>query len=308
MDQIKDLLVRLFLNFRTSIDGALLAVIAWLVANGVNLSDGNRSKIIAVGALIAGAVWKLFSKDPVPQPADPNTGSTATRTGLLLVICLALPLGLAACGNPDQAQRTIVAGTYDAQLAILASEKTSMAFNARGRLSLDKHKLVTTKLRGISNAFGAFSSEIEKWPTIDEKSKPALLTAASGLISTVGTIAADPDLLALDADTLSQVRRGVVIGVALAESFKVALASAPAGTAVKAVMLDTEKARALQAKALKDFTDQDAALTTDIITIWSDFLVQVKLQKGQPVDTLRAWRDKLVADLQKIFTTELARA
>ena len=68
MNLLKDLLTRLFLNFRTSLDGAVLAIIAWPISAGVDLSEANRSKLLAWAGLLAASVWKLFSKDPVPQP------------------------------------------------------------------------------------------------------------------------------------------------------------------------------------------------------------------------------------------------
>ena len=67
---MSDLITRIFLNFRTSLDGLVLAVIAWLSSNGLELSTDNKAKIAAVVALVAASVWKLFSTDPVPSP-DP---------------------------------------------------------------------------------------------------------------------------------------------------------------------------------------------------------------------------------------------
>lgn len=63
---MQDLFIRLFLNWRTSLDGAVLALIAWLVSNGITLSDGLSAKVAAIGALLSAAVWKLFSTDPEP--------------------------------------------------------------------------------------------------------------------------------------------------------------------------------------------------------------------------------------------------
>jgi len=70
MDLLKDLLTRLFLNFRTSLDGAILAILAWLNYNGIDLSEANRSKVLAWAAFVAASVWKCFSKDPVPQAPE----------------------------------------------------------------------------------------------------------------------------------------------------------------------------------------------------------------------------------------------
>jgi hypothetical protein len=71
MDLLKDLLTRLFLNFRTSVDGVALALIAWLNSAGVDLSEANRSRLVAWAGLIAASVWKFFSKDPVPAAEKP---------------------------------------------------------------------------------------------------------------------------------------------------------------------------------------------------------------------------------------------
>ena len=65
---MSDLLSRIFLNFRSSLDAVALAVIAWLSSQGVELSDANKGKITGLAALIALSVWKLFSKDPAPEP------------------------------------------------------------------------------------------------------------------------------------------------------------------------------------------------------------------------------------------------
>jgi hypothetical protein len=64
-----DLFTRLFLNWRTSLDGGVLTVIAWLSSNGITLSDGLTTKAAAVGALLSAAAWKLFSTDPEPPRA-----------------------------------------------------------------------------------------------------------------------------------------------------------------------------------------------------------------------------------------------
>lgn len=64
-----DLFTRLFLNWRSSIDGGFYALIAWLASNGVTLSDIWTARAAVVAAFISGAIWKLFSKDPEP-PRD----------------------------------------------------------------------------------------------------------------------------------------------------------------------------------------------------------------------------------------------
>ena len=61
-----DLITRLFLNWRTSLDGGVLSVIAWLSSNGITLSDGLTARLAAVGALVSAAIWKLLSTDPEP--------------------------------------------------------------------------------------------------------------------------------------------------------------------------------------------------------------------------------------------------
>lgn len=61
-----NLITRLFLNWRTSLDGGVLTVIAWLSSEGITLSDGLSAKAAAVAALLSAAVWKLFSTDPEP--------------------------------------------------------------------------------------------------------------------------------------------------------------------------------------------------------------------------------------------------
>jgi len=68
---LKELWTRLFLNLRTSLDGAVLAIIAWLLSNGIDLSEANRARLIGWAGLIAASVWKFFSKDPVPAPEKP---------------------------------------------------------------------------------------------------------------------------------------------------------------------------------------------------------------------------------------------
>jgi hypothetical protein len=65
---MSDLLSRIFLNFRSSLDAVAFAIIAWLSSQGVELSDANRGKITGLAALIALSVWKLFSKDAAPEP------------------------------------------------------------------------------------------------------------------------------------------------------------------------------------------------------------------------------------------------
>lgn len=65
-----DLLTRIFLNFRSSLDAIALAIIAWLSSAGIELSEANQAKITGIAALIALAVWKLFSKDPAPEPKE----------------------------------------------------------------------------------------------------------------------------------------------------------------------------------------------------------------------------------------------
>lgn len=307
---MQDLLVRLFLNFRSSLDGALLAVVAWLMAQGVTLSEANTTKLVGIGALVAGALWKLFSKDPVPQPEPPSGGSTLGSHRLIL-IPIFLVIGLSAsawrCSNPEAAERTIVAGTYDAQLAIEAGGRTSLAFNTRGRLALSKHKTAITKLRGLSTTFQEFGKELEQWPTLDATNKPLAIDAAQRLLSKVEIIASDGDLVALDEETKSQIRRAVFVASSIANGIKVAIASAPVGTPTLKVLIPEETARAVNTARQKGFTDADALLTQDIITIWADFLVKIKMQRGQPIGTLREWRLKAFEANQAFFAAQLAR-
>lgn len=309
------LLVRLFLNFRTSLDGALLAVVAWLMSQGVTLSESNTTKLVGIGALVAGALWKIFSKDPVPQPEPPSGGSGVgpsswiSRLYLIPLLMLAtLPLMAVTCSKtPDAAQRTIVAGTYDAQLAVEAGGKTSLAFNTRGRLSLPKHKLASMKLKGISTAFNRFGGEIEQWPVIEAGNKQQILDAATRLITQVQIIAEDGELIVIDGETQSQIRRAVFVAVAIANGIKLAIASAPTGTPLVKVQIPEETARTVANRSAKGFTDQDAALTQDLITIWTDFLVKVKSQRGQPLGTLREWSLKAYESNQAFFAAQLAR-
>lgn len=290
--------------------GVIVAVSGVLaMATGV-IPAGYAQIIAVIGTAAAAAGKSLFGWTGDGDGGTPSGTSGYGGSSMLaiLVLVATLPLMAVKCSKPADAERSIVAGTYDAQLAIDASAKTSTAFNARGRLSLAKHKVILTKLRGVSTAFNEFGAEIEQWPTIDTSSKPLLLDAASRLIAKVGEIANDGDLVALDAETQSQVRRGVFIAVTLANGIKVAIAGAPTGAKTKTIQIDEGTARGVYARSTKDFTDQDALLTQDIVTIWSDFLVKIKTQKGQPVETLRAWRDQLYADLKTFFAAQLARA
>lgn len=68
---MSDLIIRLFLNWRSSLDGAVLVIIAWLSSNGITLSDGLSAKVAGVAALLSAAIWKLFSTDPEP-PREPK--------------------------------------------------------------------------------------------------------------------------------------------------------------------------------------------------------------------------------------------
>ncbi len=61
-----DLFTRIFLDIRTSIDGAVLLIIAWFMSAGVEFSAENKAKLTALAALVATAIWKFFSKDPEP--------------------------------------------------------------------------------------------------------------------------------------------------------------------------------------------------------------------------------------------------
>lgn len=290
----------------------IVVAVSGVLAMATGVIPAGYAQVIAVlGTAAAAAGKSLFGW--TDSSGDGGTGGGTSGYGgssmllIPLVMLATLPFMAATCQKPEDAQRTIVAGTYDAQLAIDASAHTSLAFNTRGRLVLAKHQTILKKLRGVSTAFNEFGAEVEQWPTIDAKSKPALLDAAARLVEKVGAIANDGDLLALDADTQSQVRRGVFIAVTLANGIKVAIAGAPVGTKTRGVLLDENAARTIHARAPKDFTDQDAQLTQDIITIWTDFLVNVKSQRGQTIDTLRGWRDKLYGDLTAFFSTQLAR-
>ncbi len=69
-----DLLIRVFVNFRSSLKAVGLSVIAWLLAHGVELSSSNAGKITALTALVAHALWNLFSNDP--EPVDPEPAPT----------------------------------------------------------------------------------------------------------------------------------------------------------------------------------------------------------------------------------------
>lgn len=288
----------------------IIVAVSGVLAMATGVIPAGYAQIIAViGTAAAAAGKSLFGWTDSGGDGGAGGGAVAGSSFLALAVLLGtLPLMAVKCNNPANAERSIVAGTYDAQLAIEASGKTSLAFNTRGRLALAKHQTIVKKLRGVSTAFNEFGNEIEQWPTIDAASKPVLLDAASRLIEKVGAIANDGDLVALDAETQSQVRRGVFIAVTLANGIKVAIASAPVGAKTKSIQIDEGTARTAATRGTREFSDQDALLTQDIVTIWSDFLVRIKTQKGQPVETLRAWRDKLYADLTAFFTAQLARS
>ena len=61
-----NLFEKLFINWRTSLDGGVLIVVAWLASHGVTLSDTWTAKGAALAALLSAAIWKLFSTDPEP--------------------------------------------------------------------------------------------------------------------------------------------------------------------------------------------------------------------------------------------------
>ncbi len=67
---MQDLLKRIFVQWRSSLDGLALVVIAWLSSNGFDLSEANKTKVMAWIALLAAAVWKFFSNDPVPEDKE----------------------------------------------------------------------------------------------------------------------------------------------------------------------------------------------------------------------------------------------
>lgn len=62
-----ELLTRIFVDIRTSVDGAALLIITWFASAGVEFSADNKAKITALAALVATSIWKLFSKDPEPR-------------------------------------------------------------------------------------------------------------------------------------------------------------------------------------------------------------------------------------------------
>lgn len=308
---MRDLFERLFLNFRTSLDGAILAVIAWLSSNGVELSEANKTKLLAISALIAGALYKFLSKDPQPQPDPPSGASGSSWSSRMILIPLLLlailPVSAWRCNSPEAAERTIVAGTYDAQLALEAGGKTSLAFNTRGRLNLPKHKIAVTKMKGLSTAFYEFGKELEQWPTLDAANKPAAIDASTRLLGKVAVVAEDGELIALDQETKSQIRRAVFVASSIANGIKIAIASAPVGTPTAKVLIPEETAREVNSARQRGFSDEDALLTQDVITIWADFLVKIKQQRGQSLPTLKEWGRKAYDDNQAFFAAQLAR-
>lgn len=307
---LQDLLSRLFGHYKTSANGVAIQVLTWMNDHGVMLLETNAKALTVkiVGTLVG--LVNLFRKDaPVNATIDNPTIShdTIRRLGVLAILILPLPFGAFKCGGtPADAERTIVAATYTAQLSVDASSKTSKAFNARGRLSLDNHKIVTIKLRGLSTAFQEFGKELEQWPTIDPSNRAALIDAATRLVQKVEATAADGDFITIDNETLSQVRRGVTIAVGLANAIRIAIATAPNQTPTNKILISEDAAKRLGADQ-RAFSDQDAALTQDLITIWADFLVKVKEQKGMPAATLRSWRDSLYDALMNRFAAELGR-
>lgn len=64
---MSDLFKRLFVSWRSSLEGLVIIVFAWLTAQGFDVSEPNKAKVIGWIGLLAAAVWKLFSKDPVPE-------------------------------------------------------------------------------------------------------------------------------------------------------------------------------------------------------------------------------------------------
>lgn len=64
---MNDLFTRLFVNFRTSLEGTLFAVLAWLSSNGFEVSQDRKLQLVGLIGAAAAAIWKFFSKDPVPE-------------------------------------------------------------------------------------------------------------------------------------------------------------------------------------------------------------------------------------------------
>lgn len=167
---MSDLLRRIFLNWRTSLDGAVLAVIAWLSSNGIDLSETNKTKLLGWAALFAAAVWKLFSKDPVPAPPDSggNGGNSVIGSKLgsvSFLLPLVLVIGIAgsqsACGEDQQ---KVIATNVD-RIAILIQNTREVRDElfAQGLIDKDDAYKVTVALVKVNTATRTFKDRAQNY-------------------------------------------------------------------------------------------------------------------------------------------------
>jgi hypothetical protein len=314
MNLVKDLLGRVFLHYKSSLEGVGFIAVAFLADHGFNLSAENSELLVAKIVAYGVGLVKLFWKDadgPTDPPADGGVIGSSVYRSLLLVGLLVVAGSAFKCGggaDPQSLERNIVAAGYDVHLGFEAAANSAKAFNARGRLADEKYKTVITKLSGLTEAAQRFNLRLDQIPQITPGNKQEVIDLIDGFLADVDSVVADELIVDADKDTQSQVRRWIFVARAVGQGIKVAVAAVQQPTEPAKVLIDPASIKGASDKARsRDFTDNDAALVQDLINISTDFLVDVLAQRGQSIETIRTWRNDLYNTLKAFYAAELAR-
>lgn len=227
----------------------------------------------------------------------------AVCLGLLLLANVAL---FSACGDAEKSARNIVAAGYDVYLALDAAAQSAKAFHEAGRISAEDYKTLLRKLDGIRESARRLNTHFDQLPFIDPANKLEVIEAARQLGNEIAELIASGLLKKIDESTQAQIRRWAFVGSTIVDGIKIAVAAIQTPTPVNKVLVAETTARAVQTQSQRAFTDADANLVRKLSEIGSSFVAKLVAQKGQTIETLRAWRENQHIALAKFLADELS--
>lgn len=213
----------------------------------------------------------------------------------------------AACGDPEKSARNIVAAGYDVVLALDAAARSAKAFNDAGRLSNAKYKSTLIQINKLKFASAQLNAQFDKLPFIDPANKLEVLNAIQDFSNELGSLLGGGVLVEIDSDTQSQVRRWAFVVSTLLDGIKISVAAIQTPTPLAKVLVGNETAKKVKGHLSKGFTDADAAMVKALSDIGSNFTAKLIAQRGQTIETLRAWRTKATDDLTAFISAEVTR-
>lgn len=215
----------------------------------------------------------------------------------LTVGLLVSSLAFTRCSDPDKAQRTIAAASYDAHLAVEAANRVAEAFNQTlneqgvKRLSDPSYKAALRKLKEADEIVQRLALQIEAFTTIDATNKAAVITLIKDALFQVQGIMDDQLLVKIQPQTQGEINRWLMVVQIGLSGLQVAIAAIQTPTPTANVLVAQETVEKVGARSESRISDSDVRLISRLSTIATSFAAQIAAQKGQTIEALRTLRD-----------------